>query len=64
MKSEFEKDAARSEIIGGYSLTNTSTSVNINNTLYPSSQTLTDKSMLEKAGSMSYAQLINALEGS
>lgn len=64
LRSEYEKDAARSEIIGGYSLTNNSTSVNINNTLYPASQTLTDKSMLEKAGSMSYAQLINALEES
>ncbi len=63
-RSDFEKESAASDIINSYMTTSSkNTNVNINNTMYPSSQVLSDKSMLEHAGELSYAQLINVLEG-
>lgn len=61
-----ERAIAAQGIVDSYSYSNQSTrnNVNINNNLYPNSQTLTDKSALERAGQVSYAQLISALEGS
>lgn len=58
-----QRTAYTNELIRQYSTDQSSTTVNINNTLNPASQVLTDKAMLAQAGQLSYAQLIEALKG-
>jgi len=60
-RSDSQKNAASMEVIRNYSNNATSNKVTINNTLNPASQVLTDKSMLEQAGRLSYSQIIEAL---
>lgn len=62
-RSDSQRNAASMEIIRNYSGGTNMTNVNINNTLNPSSQVLTDKQMLSQAGQLSYTQLIEALKG-
>lgn len=62
-RSDSQKHAASMEIVRNYTSRTSTTNVNINNTLNPSSQVLTDKQMLSQAGRLSYAQLIEALKG-
>lgn len=60
---ESQRNAASMEIVRNYTGGTNMTNVNINNTLNPSSQVLTDKQMLSQAGQLSYTQLIEALKG-
>ncbi len=62
-RSDSQRHAASMEIVRNYTSRTSTTNVNINNTLNPSSQVLTDKQMLSQAGRLSYAQLIEALKG-
>lgn len=62
-RSDSQRNAASMEIVRNYIGGTKMTNVNINNTLNPSSQVLTDKQMLSQAGQLSYAQLIEALKG-
>lgn len=62
-RSDSQRNAASMEIVRNYTGGTNMTNVNINNTLNPSSQVLTDKQMLSQAGQLSYAQLIEALKG-
>lgn len=62
-RSDSQRHAASMEIVRNYTSRTNTTNVNINNTLHPSSQVLTDKQMLSQAGQLSYAQLIEALKG-
>jgi hypothetical protein len=62
-RSDSQRTAASMEIVRNYTSKTSTTNVNINNTLNPSSQVLTDKQMLSQAGQLSYAQLIEALKG-
>lgn len=62
-RSDYQRNAASMEIVRNYIGGTKTTNVNINNTLNPSSQVLTDKQMLAQAGQLSYAQLIEALKG-
>lgn len=62
-RSDSQKHAASMELVRNYGTNVSSTNVNISNTLNPSSQVLTDKQMLSQAGTLSYAQLIEALNG-
>ena len=62
-RSDSQRTAASMEIVRNYTSRTSTTNVNINNTLNPSSQVLTDKQMLSQAGRLSYAQLIEALKG-
>lgn len=62
-RSDSQRHAASMEIVRNYTSRTNTTNVNINNTLNPSSQVLTDKQMLSQAGRLSYAQLIEALKG-
>ena len=62
-RSDSQRTAASMEIVRNYTSRTNTTNVNINNTLNPSSQVLTDKQMLSQAGQLSYAQLIEALKG-
>jgi len=62
-RSDTQRNAASMEIVRNYIGGTNTTSVNISNTLNPSSQVLTDKQMLSQAGQLSYAQLIEALKG-
>lgn len=62
-RSDSQRHAASMEIVRNYTSRTNTTNVNINNTLNPSSQVLTDKQMLSQAGQLSYAQLIEALKG-
>lgn len=58
-----QRNAAAIDIVNKYSTTSTKSSdVTINNTMYPASQSITDKNMLQKAGELSYAQLIKVLK--
>ncbi len=62
-RSDSQRNAASMEIVRNYTGGTNMTNVNINNTLNPSSQVLTDKQMLSQAGQLSYTQLIEALKG-
>ena len=62
-RSDYEKQAALSNIMQSYSTQQTTNNVSISNTLNPSSQMITDKSMLDRASELSYAQIIKVLEG-
>jgi hypothetical protein len=62
-RTDGARTALTNDIIRQYSTSNAQTNVNINNNLYPGSQTLTDKEMLNNAGKVSYAQVIEALKG-
>lgn len=62
-RSDSQRHAASMEIVRNYTSRTSTTNVNINNTLNPSSQVLTDKQMLSQAAQLSYAQLIEALKG-
>lgn len=62
-RTDSQRTAASMEIVRNYTGGTNMTNVNINNTLNPSSQVLTDKQMLSQAGQLSYTQLIEALKG-
>lgn len=62
-RTDSQRLNASMEIVRNYGGNVSTTNVNINNTLNPASQVLTDKQMLAQAGTLSYAQLIEALKG-
>lgn len=62
-RTDSQRLNASMEIVRNYGGNISTTNVNINNTLNPASQVLTDKQMLAQAGTLSYAQLIEALKG-